>query len=88
MMCREMLSAKESAAFFQQLLQGLLVNLQPLPDTQQQQLQSSPLQSACEGLLPAICQLLSPEQYVQQVLQSASGSTNPAAVVDCRALEV
>ena len=82
-----MLSTRESAAFFRQLLQGLLVNLQPLQDPQQQ-LQSSPLRNACDGLLPATCQLLSPEQYVQQVLQSASGLADPAAGIDCRPLEV
>ena len=83
-----MLSTQECAAFFQQLLQGLLLNLQPVQDASQQQMQSSPLRSASESLLPAICQLLGAEQYVQQVLHSASGVSNPAQGIDGRALEV
>ena len=82
-----MLSPEEGRSFFQQLLHGLLHNLQPLqgPETQ---LHSSPLQEASKDTLASACQLLGPTAFLQQVLQSVTGLGTQSASVDPKQLEV
>jgi len=84
----DMLGPEETRAFFLQLLHGLLTNLQPTQQQEQEQANESPLREACKDVLAAVCQLLGPEQFLQTVLQPVGGLTDPAAPVDLKVLEV
>ena len=84
----DMLGPEETRAFFLQLLHGLLTNLQPTQQQEQDQANESPLHEACKDVLAAVCQLLGPEQFLQTVLQPVGGLTDPAASVDPKSLEV
>lgn len=86
--CRDMLSTEDSTAFFLQLLHGLLANLQPSQQPEGQQVEGSPLREPCREVLPAVCQLVGPQQYLHQVLQSVPGLTDQAAPVEPKTLEV
>ncbi len=83
-----MLGPEETRAFFLQLLQGLLTNLQPEQQQEQEQVTESPLREACKNVLAAVCQLLGPEQFLQMVLQPVGGLTDHAASIEPRVLEV
>ena len=83
-----MLSTEDSTAFFLQLLHGLLANLQPSQQPEGQQVEDSPLCEPCREVLPAVCQLVGPQQYLHQVLQSVPGLTGQAAPVEPKTLEV
>lgn len=82
------MSPEEGISFFQQLLHGLLHNLQPLQGLGETQLQSSPLRESSKDTLAAICQLLGPTAFLQQVLQSVTGLRPQSASVDPKQLEV
>jgi len=84
----DMLGPEETTAFFLHLLHGLLTNLQPTQQQEQDQANQSPLREACKDVLAAVCQLLGPEQFLQTVLQPVGGLTDPAASVDPQVLEV
>ncbi len=84
----DMLGPEETRAFFLQLLHGLLTNLQPAQQQEQEQANECPLREACKDVLAVVCQLLGPEQFLQTVLQPVGGLTDPAASVDPRVLEV
>ena len=79
---------EEGRSFFQQLLHGLLHNLQPLQGPGETQLHSSPLQEGSKDTLAAICQLLGPTAFLQQVLQSVTGLGPQSASLDPKQLEV
>ena len=79
---------EDSRSFFQQLLQGLLHNLQPLQGPGETQLHSSPLREASKDTLAAACQMLGPQAFLHQVLQSVTGLGTPSSSVDPKQLEV
>ena len=79
---------EEGRSFFQQLLHGLLHNLQPLQGPGETQLHSSPLREGSKDTLAAICQLLGPTAFLQQVLQSVTGLGPQSASLDPKQLEV
>ena len=81
------MSAQDGKHFFGQLLHGLLQNLQPLQQAEEQLLHSSPLQEPAKDLLAATCQLLGPPHYLQQVLQSVTGLEDQMSSVEPRQLE-
>ena len=87
LLCSDMISSHETEAFFQQLLHDLLSNLQT-GSASDQELQDSPLRQACKDVLPAICQILGPEQYLQQALQSVNSLMDAETQVNLTALEV
>lgn len=82
------MSPEESRTFFQQLLHGLLHNLQPLQGPGETQLHSSPLREASKDTLAAACQMLGPQAFLHQVLQSVIGLGTPSSSVDPKQLEV
>lgn len=86
--CRDMMSAEEGRSFFQQLLHGLLHNLQPLQGPGETQLHSSPLREASKDTLAAACQVLGPQAFLHQVLQSVTGLGTQSASLDPKQLEV
>lgn len=79
---------EESRTFFQQLLHGLLHNLQPLQAPGETQLHSSPLREASKDTLAAACQVLGPQDFLHQVLQSVTGLGTQSASLDPKQLEV
>lgn len=83
-----MVTPEEGRSFFQQLLHGLLHNLQPLQGPGGTQLHSSPLREASKDTLAAICQLLGPTAFLQQLLQSVTGLGSQSASLDPKQLEV
>lgn len=83
-----MLGPEETRAFFLQLLHGLLTNLQPIQQQEQEQANASPLREACKDALAAVCQLLGPETFLHTVLQPVGGLTDPAASVNPKVLQV
>ena len=82
------MSPEAGRSFFQQLLYGLLHNLQPLQGPDKAQLHSSPLREGSKDTLAAICQLLGPRPFLQQVLQSVTGLGPQSASLDPKQLEV
>ena len=68
-----MISESEGAAFFIRLLQGLLANLQPGGLQARESQGTSPLRLAAKDVLASTCQLLGPERFLQQTLQSVEG---------------
>ena len=83
-----MITPQEGVAFYGRLLQGLLTNLQSVVGPQDALQQDSPLQQAAKDVLVSACQLLGPESFLQQVLQSVLNPADPAAAVDTSQLEV
>ncbi|DBA67383.1 TPA: hypothetical protein ACH3X2_001674 [Trebouxia sp. C0005] len=83
----DMLGPEETRAFFLQLLHGLLTNLQPIQQQEQEQANASPLREACKDALAAVCQLLGPETFLHTVLQPVGGLTDPAASVNPKVLQ-
>ena len=82
------MSAEEGKQFFEQLLQGLLRNLQPLQSAEHHQLHSSPLREPSKELLDAVCHLLGPRGFLQQVLDFVSDLRSPSAALNPKQLEV
>ena len=86
--CSDMISQQEGVAFFSRLLQGLLSNLSSQGGSSGDPQQATPLQAAAKDVLAATCQLLGPERFLQQVLQSVEGLGAGAQQLNASQLEV
>lgn len=82
------MSPEEGRSFFEQLLFGLLHNLQPLQGPGETQLHSSPLREASKDILASACQVLGPTAFLHQVLQSVTGLGTQSASLNPKQLEV